>query len=164
MPRPQKRTLELLAQAAELRAGGQSWPQVGDKVGRDAETVRGWPRRYPADWERLYREAARHSTQLIHAMARAVLHNLLLARDDKTRLAAIDRAVKFKEPPPAADPAAPPSPEDRDLLERLAYVKSLSDDQFRQLVEQSRARARPEPDRTGDGAGAGAAPGPAEPG
>src|SRR4051794_20300173 len=35
---------ELLATAAEMRAGGSSWEAIAGKVQRSAETVRRWPR------------------------------------------------------------------------------------------------------------------------
>jgi hypothetical protein len=55
--------LSLMKIAAELRASGLSWETVAVKVKRTPRACRGWPERYPQDWDRLYRAA---ETKLRH--------------------------------------------------------------------------------------------------
>src|SRR5260221_6478170 len=45
----------LIAEAAALRAAGQSWETIGTAVNRHADTVRRWPDRYRDEWCRTYR-------------------------------------------------------------------------------------------------------------
>jgi hypothetical protein len=77
MNTPPPTLLPLLIKAADLRAAGGSWAKVGGATGRSAETCRAWPRRYPDEWRRLYREAERQSIAEAGAEARSILRLLL---------------------------------------------------------------------------------------
>src|SRR5262245_37829049 len=80
--------LPLMTAAADLRAAGKSWAQIGEEVNRSAETCRHWPRRYPHAWRQLYREAEGHFTAEASVEARAYLRKLLRSKDDRIVLGA----------------------------------------------------------------------------
>lgn len=79
-------TLNCMAQAADLRAVGLKWETVAAKLGRRLETVRRWPERYPATWQRLYRAAVRQHIGEAGTQSRTVLQSLVWhSKDDRVR-------------------------------------------------------------------------------
>src|SRR5262245_61386261 len=75
----------LLARAAELRAGGNSWEQVAATLGRSAATCRRWPQKYPDIWRRAYVSAARDRIAEGGAEGLLVLREMLRSKDEKIR-------------------------------------------------------------------------------
>jgi hypothetical protein len=88
--------LNLIARAAELRARGESWEQVAAKVGRDRETVRHWPIRYPEEWNRYFRAAEDGVILDAASRARGFLQLLLEADDLKIGCAAARALLKYR--------------------------------------------------------------------
>src|SRR4051812_50110550 len=52
MPKNQPPSATVLRKAADLRAAGNAWDAIGAAVGCSAQTVRKWPLRDPARWQR----------------------------------------------------------------------------------------------------------------
>ncbi|MFL5339409.1 MAG: hypothetical protein ACJ8F7_04505 [Gemmataceae bacterium] len=105
MKPPSDHILCLLRRAAELRAAGKSWEAVGGAVHRAPETVRRWPREYPAEWKRCYlvaeasllAEAAAEALQYMRVMLRSENERSVIAAGQlllKSRLADRDREEK----------------------------------------------------------------------
>ena len=76
----------LLYTAAELRSGGASWDAVARTVHRAPRTCQQWPRRYPHDWNTLYREAEQRRYNEAGDEALAILRLLLREGNDKTKM------------------------------------------------------------------------------
>jgi hypothetical protein len=117
--------------AAEMRAAGYSWAQIAATVRRSKETIRQWPRRYPAVWNRAAAETRRDLTLGAGGEALAALRDLLRSDDDRTRRnAARDLAHLANDAEPADAPAA------RTPFHTLAdYLGGLSDEQRRRMLE-----------------------------
>jgi len=71
----------LLARAAELRAGGNSWERVAAQVGRSVATCRRWPYTHAKLWRRAYATAARERFAEAGAEALQVLREMLRSQD-----------------------------------------------------------------------------------
>ena len=84
----------LLTQAAELRAVGHPWEGVAKHVNRKASTCQKWTSRYRREWERLYRHAQLRRFDETSNEAHSVLKGLLRAKDDKSRLKAVEVWLK----------------------------------------------------------------------
>jgi hypothetical protein len=76
---------ELLTTAAEMRAEGAGWEAIAAKVRRSADTVRRWPQRHAALWQRLFREAEERLVAEASAESVLVLRRSLRDPDDKVR-------------------------------------------------------------------------------
>lgn len=129
----------LLAAAAELRAGGLSWAKVGEKVGRQAETCRQWPRRHPAAWRELFREAEAQVIAEAGAEARGMLRNLLRSKNEKTILAAAQLLMRCREERALREEqterlASLPARTDAERI--AAYLTRLSDAEVNAVVEE----------------------------
>ena len=108
----------LLDQAAQLRSCGASWESVGRKVQRRAATCRSWPRRYPAQWEVLYRQAAETRSAELGNEAESRLRMLLHDEDKRWQIKSAEVLLRHRwRPEPLVGPApdavaavAPPPP------------------------------------------------------
>ncbi|HJZ91664.1 MAG TPA: hypothetical protein VKE40_12390 [Gemmataceae bacterium] len=78
----------LLATAAEIRAVGHPWEAVAKKVNRRAKTCRGWPGKYPTEWQALYRQVEERRFEETSKEAHSYLINLLRHEDPKVKLKA----------------------------------------------------------------------------
>jgi len=87
---------DLLAQAALLRAGGASWKTVAAAVGRDVDTVRHWPERYPNEWTRFRRAAEDQLSADAFGESITSLRHLMRSENEKSRLAASVAVVKMR--------------------------------------------------------------------
>ncbi len=95
----------LLADAADLRAAGNSWDAVADRLGRSPDTCRRWPARYPAAWTDLYHRAERRQAEEARAEATAILRTQLRAKDDKAQrdaAKALLTSARRRDPAPAS--------------------------------------------------------------
>src|SRR4029079_13469960 len=92
VPRNQAPSDELLRTAAEMRAGGASWPAVGKAVGRSAATVGRWPCFYAARAGEYLAEA---STDLLNEAAAEALLVLRRQLRSKSELVSKDAAGKI---------------------------------------------------------------------
>ena len=81
MPANKPPSDDLLARAAELRAGGLSWEAVAAKIGRAADTVRRWPTQYPDRWQAVLHAAERRLVSEAGAESVLVLRQLLRSDD-----------------------------------------------------------------------------------
>src|SRR5262245_38911322 len=127
MEKPPARLIPLLTAAADLRAAGGSWAKAADKVQRDAETCRHWPRRYPDAWKRLYRQAEDLMLHQAGAEAVATLRGLLVDPDSKVRLGASRALLRAQAGARALEGPPGPEPPDDGFRAYLPYLKSLSD-------------------------------------
>src|SRR5262245_61217931 len=127
MEKPPARLIPLLTAAADLRAAGGSWAKAADKVQRDAETCRHWPRRYPDAWKRLYRQAEDLMLHQAGAEAVATLRGLLVDPDPKVRLGASRALLRAQAGARALEGPPGPEPPDDGFRAYLPYLKSLSD-------------------------------------
>src|SRR5690348_6785456 len=75
---------DALRQAAELRAGGSTWEQVGRKLGEDPATVRSWAAADPGRWTAALKAARREVVRDAFAEAALTLRRQLRSDDDRT--------------------------------------------------------------------------------
>lgn len=151
-------TQAMIEQAAQARARGQSWEAVGEAVGRSADWVRKWPRKYGTRWTQALGAAEKDILQNAAAESVNTLRKLLRDKDVKTMQASavnlLRHQIQRSKPAPAkkAKPKAVPA-----AAVRLAeFVEALSDDELAQLLREVAADAangtaapgdaRPEPD------------------
>jgi hypothetical protein len=85
---------DLLAQAAALRAAGSSWKAVAAAVGRDVNTVKHWPERFPNDWLRLRLIAQHHLLGDAYGEALTSLRVLMRSQNEKSVHAASATVVR----------------------------------------------------------------------
>jgi hypothetical protein len=83
MSHPSEALLDLLSQAADLRARGASWEAVANSLGHDVEVCKRWPRDHPDEWRRLLYEAEDRFLHEVGSEAGSVLRRLLRAEDAK---------------------------------------------------------------------------------
>jgi len=83
MSHPSEALLDLLSQAADLRARGASWEAVAAAVGRDVKTCKRWPRDHPDEWRRLLCAAEDRFLHEAGSEAGSVLRRLVRAEDGK---------------------------------------------------------------------------------
>ncbi|MBX9626822.1 MAG: hypothetical protein K2X82_23680 [Gemmataceae bacterium] len=146
---------DLLARTAELRAGGQTWPAVADRIGKSESAARRWPRKYPDRWLVAMLAAERRQALDSGAEAVLVLRTLLRSADPKLQrdaaklllgfrvdLAKLDVKAKFAPQPPALTP---------EVTQVVAFLKGHSDEQLAELAREFLPPALP------------AHPGPADP-
>ena len=139
MSTPTAEVARLLADAAELKAGGASWEQVAARVGRRPATCRRWPVLYPDEWQRLLRSAERRLLAEAGAEGVHILRELLRSEDDKVRrdaartLAALWDQCRRREK--AADADA------RDPEKR--YMEGMTDAQVHTFTDDVRPIAEP---------------------
>ncbi|HKA08616.1 MAG TPA: hypothetical protein VKD71_15260, partial [Gemmataceae bacterium] len=81
----------LLKQAAELRASGHSWEQIGKKLHRKGKTCKGWPQVYASQWQPIYREIQLQRFDQMAQECRDRLHALCRNEDLKIQ----QRALEF---------------------------------------------------------------------
>ena len=155
---PSKEMLSLMWLAAEMRAGGASWARVGERVGRDPETCRQWPRRYRAAWRRFYLEAEAQVGTDTAALAQVRLRQQVLSEDKgvseratrfsiQCRHRQLDREAAARAAAHAAR-AAQPAP-DEPVVAFVRHVKALSDEelaaQLQAMLERRAAGAEEVP-------------------
>jgi hypothetical protein len=127
--------------AAELRAAGYSWVHIAAAVHRSKETVRQWPRRFPAVWNRAAAATRRDLRFGAGGEGLAALRDLLRSEDDRTRRDAARDLVHLSIDAEPADAPATRSP-----FHTLAdYLAGLTDEQRRHLLAQERARDTRQP-------------------
>jgi len=89
-----KRQAARVARAAELRATGTSWEEIGRQLGCRAETCRRWLHEYPMWWAHSTQSAQRELYRTVRQEAETVLRHLLRSADRKVRL---DAAATIRE-------------------------------------------------------------------
>ena len=132
----------LIAEAAALRAAGQSWETIGAAVDRHADTVRRWPDRYRDEWCRTYRAVEAQLTADAATEARAILRAMLRDKRGKYRLGAAGHLLRSRnhawtfesEPTLAADETV--------IREAQAFrnLRSMSDENLESTIERYRMR------------------------
>jgi hypothetical protein len=150
---------DLLAQAAELRAGGLNWEAVAAKVGRAADTVRRWPTLYPDRWQAVLHAAERRLVSEAGAESVLVLRQLLRSDDEKVRRDAARFLVYLRLELAKLDQKTPTptSPHlTSDAARLVAFLEGHTDEQLEQFVAE---RRKPPADGVGDQPDAVARPG-----
>src|SRR5262245_1762409 len=130
---PTGRTLELMARAADLRAAGASWEAVAKELGRKPDTVRGWPKAHPGDWERLLRRAEAEQIDTAGGEALTTLRRLSRSENERVRLSAAQQLARARSEERKRAARAPAAGADDGLDEILAFVRGLDDDQVEEL-------------------------------
>jgi molybdenum cofactor biosynthesis enzyme MoaA len=85
---------DLLTQAVALRVTGASWKTVAAAVGRDVNTVKHWPERFPSDWLRLRLIAQRQLLGDAYGEALTSLRMLMRSQNEKAVQAASATVVR----------------------------------------------------------------------
>src|SRR5439155_16529160 len=85
----------LLATAAEMRAVGHPWEAIAKKVHRKAKTCQGWPAKYKAQWDPLYRAAQQRRFDQTATECHAHLVGLMRNADPKVSHKACDSYLKY---------------------------------------------------------------------
>jgi hypothetical protein len=125
---PPSNLVYLVERAAELRAAGNSWEQTAQKLGRCADTIRNWPRRYRAFWDQAIAIARRNTAADAGDEGLAILRTLLRSDDDKVRREASVRLLDLR--PDAGDtPAA-----SNELVRFVEFLEGLSDAELDSLL------------------------------
>jgi hypothetical protein len=139
MPSPKPPPNELIALAAELRAGGSSWEAVAAKVGRAADTVRRWPAAYPAAWKTAFRAA--ELRLLAEATAESVhtLRRLLRSDDEKVSRDAARSLIQYRvtsgKRAGRSGKSKSKSPT-TDAARAAAYLEGMTDAQIDDLIRE----------------------------
>src|SRR5262245_35110465 len=104
----------LLKQAAEMRASGHSWEQIGKKLHRKGKTCKGWPQVYASEWQPIYREIQLHRFDQMAQECRDRLHALCRNEDIKVQQRALEFVSRHGAQAYGANgsitPPAPPGP------------------------------------------------------
>jgi hypothetical protein len=146
--RPPDELLPLLRVAAELRATGSSWVRVGERVNRDPETCRQWPRRYRNAWGRLYRAAESSLVAETAAIAQVRLRQQVLSDDPGVSERATRFAIQCRHRQLDHEAAARSTHPDRDqpLIELARVARSLTEEDltacFQELVARRDSEAK----------------------
>ncbi|MCZ2340285.1 MAG: hypothetical protein LC104_00640 [Bacteroidales bacterium] len=130
---------ELLALAAELRAGGASWETVAENVGRTERTVRQWPTSYARRWKKFLRAAERQ--QLTDATAESVLtlRRQLRSPDEKASRDAAMKLMQFRIAAEKRTQTRRGKPADSGNTHAqtiAAYIARLTDAELDQLIAE----------------------------
>jgi hypothetical protein len=129
----------LIADAAALRAAGQSWEAIGEVVDRHADTVRRWPDRYPDRWIPTYRAVESQLTADAANEARAILRMMLRDKRGKLRLGAAAQLLKWrihtceKEIVSATGELSYRDKKDLQLLEQM---RQMSDEELERYINR----------------------------
>ncbi len=110
--------------AAELRAGGASWPAVGEQVHRSAEACRKWPREYVEFWDRAFGMAEQRLLGEAGAEALFTLRSLLRAKDDRVRRDAARVLLGARAELRKLGHAPTPAPNDLPAVETLTHAEA----------------------------------------
>ncbi len=121
----------LIATAAAMRAACETWDVIAAEIGRSAGRIRHWPREYPDQWNRAYRDAER---QILHEAAGegvVTLRRLCRSQNERVALAAAKELLNFRlkmrelevreaaakpaEPPPPPPKEGEPTPEEIEM-------------------------------------------------
>jgi hypothetical protein len=129
----------LLTVAAELRSGGASWEAVARTVRRRPSTCQGWPSRFRADWEPLYRRAQDRRLDEAGAEALALLRRHLRDAESKTSLRAAELMLRYGR---RANPA-PAGAEETEADREWAGIRALTEDARRRFDADRAARGLP---------------------
>ncbi len=134
--------LTLIKAAADLRAGGASWAKVGERLNREPDTCRDWPRRYPAAWRRAYRAAEDLFTEEAGAEAKTMLRLFMRSKNEKIGLAAAHALHRARENRRAEEDRAERAaraeadPARAEALRIAEYLTRLTDAQTDAVVEE----------------------------
>lgn len=129
MARNKPPTADLLARAADLRAAGRPWDQVGADLGCSPETVRKWPLRYAGQWRRVAADAERRLVAEATAEAVLTLRKQLRSDDEKSGRDAAHKIIQFRLALEKKRPARPPKPVPHSVqVDR--FTRGLTDEQF----------------------------------
>lgn len=88
MTNPSTKTKRMIRTAARMRAEGHSWKVVGEKLGRKADSLRNWPKRYRVIWSKAFLEAEASVMKDISSEARLVMQKMLRSADEKQQYSA----------------------------------------------------------------------------
>jgi hypothetical protein len=133
MRTPPKHLVRRVERAAELRAGGHSWEQIGKKFGCAAETARNWRKAYRGFWEDSIAAARREVANEAADQGLVVLRNLLASDDEKVRRDVSSRLAELRVDEPAA------TDRDDDIHLFVEYLRGLSDDKLDLLLGECNA-------------------------
>src|SRR5262245_41701039 len=130
----------LLTTAAEMRAVGNSWNTIAQRLGRKTRTCANWPVKYRSQWEPIYHDIQQR--RFDQTAAECHTHFLGLARHEDARIRTKAQEIWHKYaaksygkngtmvlPTPSAD-ATPKSRNAQYLegvLEDMDYARDLSD-------------------------------------
>lgn len=126
---------DLLALAAELRAGGMAWDAVAAKVGRATATVRRWPTAYRRKWAAALRAA---EAQLVADATAESVHTLrrqLRSDDEKASRDAAQKLIAFRVAlGKTSKKSRKPAPTPGDAARVAAELEGLSDADLDALI------------------------------
>jgi hypothetical protein len=135
--------MKLIAQAAHLKATGLSWEAVAKEVGRNAETCRHWPIRYPEEWDRFFRFADEALTTEGASEARFYMRKLLRSDNPKYCHAAAQSLMRYRieqmRAQTKARHVAKEEEEDEETSEAvriLKFAKQMSTEEIHQLLDR----------------------------
>jgi hypothetical protein len=135
--------MKLIAQAAHLRASGLSWETVAKEVGRNAETCRHWPIRYPEEWDRFFRFADEALTTEGASEARFYMRKLLRSDNPKYCHAAAQSLMRYRveqmraENKPRRAAKGEEGDEQHDEAVRIVkYAQGMSNEEIKQLLDE----------------------------
>jgi hypothetical protein len=142
MSQSKKPSRSRISLAAALRAAGESWEQIGQAVGRSAERVRHWPKRYTEEWGGAFRAAESHLMADVATEAKHHLRALMRSKAESIQLNAVLGALKLRHLEREREyridaAAAAAKPEiDPDLLAFIEHVRTANDEELKALNGQ----------------------------
>jgi hypothetical protein len=149
MPGRKPPTEAALVRAAELRTLGLEWKSVGSEMNRSPNTVSRWPRMYPERWARAGIEAQRRAMATMAGESFGALRRLLVANDERVRLAAARWIAHYRFHQSRLDLASLVANTDIPELARIIarILESYTDEQLAHLACLLERRARQDPAR-----------------
>lgn len=135
----------LLARAAELRAEGQTWPAVADRIGKGESTARRWPRKYPDRWLVAMLTAERRQALDSGAESVLVLRQLLRSGDPKLRRDAAKQLIGLRVDLAKLDVKAKFAPQPLSPLaaEVVTFLEAHTREELAELARDFLPRALP---------------------
>lgn len=85
----------LLARAAQMRAGGETWPAVATALGRAVSTVEQWPSRHPQAWSKALVGAIENALGEYENEALLTARMMLRSKDERAKADAMRALLRY---------------------------------------------------------------------
>jgi hypothetical protein len=131
---PSQKVRRFMLRAADLRATGHTWQQVGRKMHKTGEAVRSWTKRFPEYWEEVLTEARREVAGEARDEGLTALRTLLRSGDDKVKCNA---STKLAGMPKDAEKSSATAEE---LMKFVQFLEGLSDEELESFMGEEEAQ------------------------
>ena len=135
MNMPSKKLIPLIERAAQLRAIGQTWDQIGRKMRRSSNDIRRWPKRFPEFWDKVISESRRLAVDEARDEGVTALRSLLRSEDEKVKCSA---STKLADLPKDEQKT---SAEAEELIKFVQYLEGLTDEELESFMREEETEA-----------------------